>query len=128
MPDIARIRHCQNQNSDIARICTNTRIFVILTVESILGGGGAASFLPVLPKMEKAGGIKATFMCGYFNFCKFLPMQPKIEKYKLFTIMYADILIFANFCQCCLKWKKLGEFRQHWNKMRLPPPPESVKY
>ena len=28
-----------------------------------------------------------------------MPMLPKMEKDKLFTIIYADILIFANFCQ-----------------------------
>ena len=32
-------------------------------------------------------------------------MLPKMEKEKSFTIIYADILIFANFCQCYLKWK-----------------------
>ena len=26
-------------------------------------------------------------------------MLPKLKKDKLFTIIYADILIFANFCQ-----------------------------
>ena len=35
-------------------------------------------------------------LCTYFYFCQFLPMLPKMEKEKLFTIIYADILIFAN--------------------------------
>ena len=75
----------------------------------IMGGGGAALFLQM--PMENT-----IFMQIFI----FLPMRmlPKMEKEKSFTIIYADILIFANFCQCqcCLKWKKLGAIRQHWRK------------
>ena len=47
-------------------------------------------------------------------------MFPKMEKEKLFTINYTAILIFANLCQCCLKWKNLGAIRQHWQKLGSP--------
>ena len=35
-----------------------------------------------------------------------------MEKEKSFTIIYADILIFANCCKCCLKWKKRNNLQQ----------------
>ena len=37
-----------------------------------------------------------------------MPMMTKMEKDKLFTIIYADILIFVN----ASKGKKLGTFTQ----------------
>ena len=43
-------------------------------------------------------------------------MLPKMEKDKLFKRIYADMLIFVNFCQCKMlpKMEKLDAFRQHW--------------
>ena len=50
-------------------------------------------------------------------------MLPKMEKEKLFTIIYADILIFASLCQFLPKMEKAGCFKATLAKMRLPPPP-----
>ena len=55
----------------------------------------------MLPKMgkEKSFTIIYAEILIFANFCQFLPMLPKMEKEKLFIIIYADILIFANLCQ-----------------------------
>ena len=58
----------------------------------------------MLPKMQKDKLFQ--YLCRYFifaNSCQFSPMfaamLPKMEIDKLFTIIYADILILANLCQ-----------------------------
>ena len=58
--------------------------------------------------MEMLGQRK---IMGGTDLCQFLPMPilPEMENTEChFGKIYADILIFANFCQCqvCLKWKK----------------------
>ena len=101
----------------------------------IMGGGGGvgpASFLPM--PMENtlcnSGNIYADILIFANanvaqNFCENsrrrvpLPshqmltldytegrMLTKMEKEESFTIINADILIFANFCQCCLMEKE----------------------
>ena len=52
----------------------------------------------MLPKMgkEKSFTIIDADILIFANCFQFLPMLPKMEKEKLFTIIYADILIFAN--------------------------------
>ena len=61
-------------------------------------------FLPMqmLPKMDKEKSFTIIYadILIFAKFCQLMPMLPKMEKEKLFTIIYADILIFANLCQC----------------------------
>ena len=56
--------------------------------------------------MEKAGCMYAKFiyLCRYFNFCQLCQYQ------------------------CCLLWKKLGAFRQHWQDEAAPPPQFTLKF
>ena len=71
------------------------------------------------PKMGKEKSFTITYadILIYANFCQLLPMWPKMEKEKLFTIIYADILIFANFCQLMPIFAVLCQF---WPMPMLP--------
>ena len=60
------------------------------------GGGGGGRLIFSNANVALKWKILVPFrqnLCRYYNFCQFLP---KKEKDKLFTIIYADILIFAN--------------------------------